>query len=188
MFHVLPSDTSQLHHHPPPPSQILTQVLQRVTCSSLSHSLSWKGKTGVAVTTIYHQLVTVQGLESTETQEKTTITHQSKGGDLRGDCLVLSQPIASCIKRKPLFPVLPISAMAQDCLQLPAFSSTTSTSAWCQGRQQVTKTHDLPKRQSVWDCQIQLQTGSCTPECSSSTSNHLVGFCGESAVVFKLCL
>lgn len=36
---------------------------------------------------------------------------------------------------------------------------SASISAWCHGRQQVTKTHDLPQRQSTWDCQIQLQTG-----------------------------
>lgn len=63
------------------------------------------------------------------------------------------------VKKNPsstLFPVLPISAMAQECLLLPALSQHLSLVSW---RQQVTKTHDLPKRQSSWDCQIQLQTG-----------------------------
>lgn len=71
--------------------------------------------------------------------------------------------------------VLPIPPMAEECLLLPAFSSTTSISVWCHGTQQVTKTHDLLKM--VKACGT-AKPDSQMPECNSGASNNLVGFFG----------
>lgn len=53
-----------------PPSSITTHLCLHKcsprSWSSPSPSLSWKGKTGINLSASYHQSVTVQGLESTE--------------------------------------------------------------------------------------------------------------------------
>lgn len=91
--------TSLLHHHPPPPSQTLIHILQ--SFPTAPHPVPSAEKEILALlwilTTSYHQLAAAQRLGSTQTLEKTAITHQPKGGNLTWDCLALSQTTASCI-------------------------------------------------------------------------------------------
>lgn len=154
-----------LHHHPPLPSHTLIHILQSFPAAP--HPVPSAEKEILALlwilTASYHQSAAAQGLGSTQTWEKTAITHQPKGGSL--DMGLSSSITAHCflhLKRipcnTPISTALPISPIPQECPLPPTSGSTTNIPAQCRGRQRVTTRDDLPKRQGVRDCQIQLQT------------------------------
>lgn len=143
------------------------------------------------LTASYHQSVTAQGLEHRDLGKN---SHQPKGADLRGGCLVLSQPTASCTSRKtpcstPCFQSFPSQPWHRNvCCSQPSAALSASQPGVMAGSKSPKHT-TCQKGKAHGTATSSCKQDSWTPECSSGTNNNPVGFWGEIVeVAFELCL